>query len=200
LLKFVLFLIISAFAGLAVLWLFNLNPKIITMETTNKYKAPLTIGVVSDTHIPTRAEKLPKTLLTQLEQMEVKLILHAGDITRKEVIGELEKIAPVLAVAGNMDPANLNLPKSRAIKVGEYKIGLIHNTLNPLSNKMLYTAKENNLDLIIFGHTHRHLLKEKKGIWFLNPGSATDPKLQKPSFGLINIKEGKIEPEIITLD
>lgn len=198
--RIILTAVISGLALLTILWLSSFNPQILSMKTTNTYKPPLTIGVLSDTHIPSRAEKLPEVLLDKLNRKEVKLILHAGDITNQKTIERLEKIAPVVAVSGNMDPSSFDLPKTRAIKVGEYKIGLIHNTLNPLSNKMIYTAKENDLDLIIFGHTHRKLLKRKEEIWFLNPGSPTVPRLQKETFGLIKIKKGELKPEIITLN
>ena len=60
-----------------------------------------TVGVISDTHVPTRARHLPRRVFQVFE--EVELILHAGDLVELSVVRELEKLAPVLAVHGNMD-------------------------------------------------------------------------------------------------
>ena len=60
------------------------------------------IGVVSDTHIPARAPFLPSSLFGLLDGVD--LILHAGDIEEESVLDELRALAPVEAVAGNMDP------------------------------------------------------------------------------------------------
>ena len=64
------------------------------------------IGLISDTHITQKRGKLPQRVLKEF--MSVDLIIHAGDITQKKVLEELEKIAPVTAVLGNNDKLNLN--------------------------------------------------------------------------------------------
>ena len=58
------------------------------------------IGVVSDTHLR-RGERLPADLINGLRHVD--MILHAGDLTDMTVIAQFENIAPVRAVAGNMD-------------------------------------------------------------------------------------------------
>ncbi|MGC8844157.1 MAG: YfcE family phosphodiesterase, partial [bacterium] len=84
------------------------------------------IGVISDTHIPTRADRLPEAVFQHFKGVD--LILHAGDIEDIGVLFELEEIAPVKAVIGNMDPYELenNLPSKRIVKAGAVNIGLIH--------------------------------------------------------------------------
>ena len=70
------------------------------------------IGLISDTHIPDRARILPQNVIEAFS--DVELILHAGDLTSPKVIDELEEIAPVMAVQGNMDRAHgIDLPKCR---------------------------------------------------------------------------------------
>ena len=64
------------------------------------------IGLISDTHIPDRARELPEKVIEAFENVE--LIIHAGDLTSPKVIEELENIAPVMAVQGNMDRVNGN--------------------------------------------------------------------------------------------
>lgn len=169
------------------------------MEVSKEMEGNLTIGVLSDTHVPTKADKIPEEVKNKLREEKADLIIHAGDLVSREVIEELEKIAEVAAVRGNMDQG-LNLPKTAAIKINRFRLGVIHNTLNPVSNKMIGTAKENDLDLIIFGHTHRKVLETREGIWFLNPGSPTDPFFNKASFALIEIDEETISPKIVELE
>ncbi|MCK5587929.1 MAG: metallophosphoesterase family protein, partial [Candidatus Lokiarchaeota archaeon] len=64
---------------------------------------PQKIGLISDTHIPVIAKALPEEVIHVFKKSEVSLIIHAGDLVSLTVIGELDKIAPVLAVHGNMD-------------------------------------------------------------------------------------------------
>ena len=84
------------------------------------------IGLISDTHIPDRRIKLPQKVLETFEGVD--LIIHAGDITSKSVIEELETVAPVVAVEGNMDRVHgdIDLPVSRIIEVEGHKIGIMH--------------------------------------------------------------------------
>lgn len=161
-------------------------------------KEKVVIGVLADTHIPARADKIPGKVLNTFRNRKVDLILHAGDLVEKEVTTELETISPIIAVKGNMDPPNLDLPKGIVIEIKGFRIGMIHNTINPLSNKMEKLAKKENLDLIIFGHTHRSKLEKKNKIWYMNPGSPTQPIMDKASFGIVEINK-EIEPELITI-
>jgi putative phosphoesterase len=89
-------------------------------------RRPRRIGVVSDTHIPRRARCLPPELLRRLEGVD--LILHAGDLVDESVIFELQALAPVEAVAGNMDPPHLHeqLKRIKLLQTGGLTIGLIH--------------------------------------------------------------------------
>ena len=84
------------------------------------------IGLVSDTHIPDRRIKLPQKVLESFEGVD--LIIHAGDITSQSVIDELEAIAPVVAVEGNMDRVHgeIDLNPSEIIEAEGHKIGVMH--------------------------------------------------------------------------
>ena len=59
------------------------------------------LGIISDTHMPRAADTLPDKVIKGLEGVD--MILHAGDITEENVLEELGRIAPIKAVAGNMD-------------------------------------------------------------------------------------------------
>jgi putative phosphoesterase len=99
------------------------------------------------------------------------------------------------------DDVRKKLPQKQLIKVGNYNIGVMHGYGNPnkLMDFMAEQFKNDNVDLIIFGHSH-YALNEKKGnILYFNPGSPTD-KIFAPynSYGLIEIND-KIEAKIIKI-
>src|SRR6266516_278782 len=83
------------------------------------------IGVISDTHIP-HFKKLPEVIWEHFAGVE--LIIHAGDLSILTVIDELETIAPVVAVQGNIEEEEvmLKLPIKREITVGHCRIGIVH--------------------------------------------------------------------------
>ena len=84
---------------------------IISKETAN-FKAGKTIGLISDTHVPKRARCIPKKVFEIFETVDY--IIHAGDLVELAVVDELEQLAPVLAVHGNMDGLEVSgaLPKA----------------------------------------------------------------------------------------
>jgi len=147
----------------------------------------LTVGCVSDTHVPGRARALPEELLERLG--EVDLILHAGDITVGRVLDDLRALAPVLAVAGNVDPPDVGGELERAVvaKIGPWTVGLTHGDLGRGGTTVeralgMFTGA----DVVVFGHSHQPLCESRDGVLLLNPGSPTDPRWAPwPSYGLL---------------
>ncbi|MDD2653664.1 MAG: metallophosphoesterase family protein [Candidatus Omnitrophica bacterium] len=158
------------------------------------------IGVISDTHIKENILDLPKVILDEFKKVD--LILHAGDLVNLSVLDELNKLAQTKAVVGNMDFPEVvrTLPKKEVIKVGKFKIGLIHG-YGPPEGLMERIRKEfdADIDMIVFGHSHRAVNETVENVLFFNPGSPTD-KIFAPynSFGIIDIAS-KIKARIITL-
>jgi len=161
------------------------------------------VCLISDTHIPAKAKAVPKKIFEVFDG--ASFILHAGDLTQLSVVDELEQLAPVVAVCGNMDGYEVKekLPRMNSVKVYKWKIGVIHNPGIFWGTKRMKTiAKRNNLDALIFGHTHRPSFKREEGIVFVNPGSPTNPLppfLTKPTVALLRITKEKIEPGIIEI-
>lgn len=161
------------------------------------------VGLISDTHIPARAKAVPKKVFEVFNG--VSLILHAGDLTQLSVVDELEQLAPVVAVCGNMDRYEVRekLPRMNSVEVYKWKIGVIHNPGIFMGMKRMKTiARENGFSVLVFGHTHRPTLKQEEGVLFINPGSPTNPLppfLTKSTVALLRITREKIEPEIIEI-
>ena len=161
------------------------------------------IGVVSDTHIPTRARHLPAVLFKLFARVD--MILHAGDVVDPQVLSELAALAPVEAVAGNMDPPELHkrLGRQKLIRLASVSIGLIHGDGTSRSATPLRAAKAFAAikpDLVVFGHSHVPLYESLEGVALFNPGSPVDPRRAPgPSCGLLSVDGTSIRGEILFL-
>ena len=159
------------------------------------------VGLISDTHIPSRARRIPKMVFKTFEKADY--IIHAGDIVELSVIDELEELAPVLAVHGNMDRQKVSgaLPKINSLKVFNWKIGVMHDPNPPFGKQRIREiASQNGFNVFVYGHTHSSRIKWEGKRLYINPGSPTDPDrpyINKPSVGLLTITKKVIKPEII---
>jgi putative phosphoesterase len=163
--------------------------------------APLTIGVISDTHIPSRARAIPPAALAALAGSD--LILHAGDLTRLAVLEPLRAIAPVLAVYGNVDPWEVahRLPRRVLVLAGRWRIGLVHgNEGEQRTTPERARAAFEAVDAVVFGHSHQPLCEPHDGVLLFNPGSLTDRR-RSPycACGRLRVTAAGIEGEIIPL-
>jgi len=161
------------------------------------------IGLISDTHVPVRAKEIPREVFKVFE--DVDYIVHAGDLVQLSVIDELEQIAPVLVVFGNMDGPEIRgrLSKMTSFKVFDWKIGVTHNpgTLFGTS-KIREIAKTNGFNVLVYGHTHSPNIKWEGNVLLVNPGSPTNPSpsfIGKPSVGLLKVTKTRIVPQIIQI-
>ncbi len=156
--------------------------------------------MISDTHIPEKADSLPQKLIAELKRCD--MAIHAGDMVSMEVARTLKKICPIFkAVHGNMDYAEVrkDFPEKDIICVGKFKIGIKHGFGPPgqLLNLMEGVFKNDEVDMVIFGHSHNPFNEKKGKILFFNPGSPTDDIFAPyKSFGIIEIND-KIEAQIV---
>lgn len=149
-----------------------------------------TIGVISDTHGFLRPEAIEA--MRGSDQ-----IIHAGDIGDASIVPELERIAPVTLVRGNIDTAAWcrKLPATNVLEIGGLSLYLLHNVqeldLNPSAA---------GFASVIYGHSHQPAIEWRKDVLFFNPGSAGPRRFRLPiSVGRLKVKNGKIEPELIEL-
>ena len=159
------------------------------------------IGVIADTHIP-HFRALPEAVWTHFA--DVELIIHAGDLSQMRVIDELEAIAPVAAVQGNVEEEEVvrALPIKRELIVGGCRIGVVHILGNAQNRAEAALQEFPAARCVIFGHSHVPYNQEQGEQLLFNPGSATDRRRQPAcSLGLLTIddRSRQIRGEIIFL-
>jgi putative phosphoesterase len=132
------------------------------------------IGLISDTH-----GSLPAAVFDVFK--DVDQILHAGDIGDPSVITELETIAPVSAIYGNIDtwPIVSRYPLSQTVKFQSYSFYLIHEVHSIKYFRFELFKKNLKPDIVVYGHTHIPAHEYYQDVLFINPGSASRPKLSK---------------------
>ncbi len=154
------------------------------------------IGVIADTH-----GLFDSALIEHFAG--VTAILHAGDIGDSDVLRQLERIAPVVAVSGNVDEfEESGFPRSRVIRRAGMTIGIRHilferGKLTPEAKEWLDKEQPN---ICVFGHSHRPTIERYGGTILLNPGSAGPRRFSLPrGVGVLTIDEGRITPQLIRL-
>jgi uncharacterized protein len=162
---------------------------------------PTSVIVIGDTHLPRFGRVLPAPLVHALQTTD--LILHVGDITEPFVLDLLATHAPIEAVAGNNDGAELTqrLGHTRIVVVEEARIGMTHGHLGPgrTTPERARLTFKGPIDAIAFGHSHQPMIQRIGDTWLLNPGSPTDRRRQ-PAFSFLHlVVDGRqIHPELVT--
>jgi len=135
----------------------------------------LRVACVSDTHLR-HWRGLPLWCLRRLEGAD--LIVHAGDLVALPVLEQLERLAPVAAVRGNMDALVLKerLPARDIAEIGGIRIGLLHDPGPALGRLARLTQTFPGCDAVVYGHTHVAEIKRLGRRVILNPGSPTAPR------------------------
>ncbi len=155
------------------------------------------IGLLADTHVPDRQAELPSRLFSLLEGVDH--ILHAGDVTRSAVLDALAQIAPVTAVRGDWDAADVDAPPRRVLTLGGRRIGLIHGRrsravevpsllVGMLTRRMwtpgldrwlLQQFEGDQVEVIVYGHLHRPRRARVGEVLLINPGGVWTGPLER---------------------
>lgn len=148
------------------------------------------IVILSDTHIPVRAKKLPQRLVEECQSAD--FIIHAGDWQTLDVYYELAAYTKTDGVTGNVDPWEIadRFGKKKIFAFGDLKVGVIHGdgSRKTTEQRAFEAFAEEQVDIIVFGHSHIPVMREVDGITLFNPGSPTDKRKQPQySFGLLEI-------------
>ena len=159
------------------------------------------LGILSDTHVK-KIDDLPKKALKILENVD--LIIHAGDYINEELLDDLKKLGNFKGVAGNMDPQIIKdeLPETEILELNGFKIGVIHPIEGGAPYDLVDRVREKfeQVDVIVFGHSHLPMNEKIDDILIFNPGSVTGrwPAKHK-TIGILEI-DNAIKGKIITLD
>ena len=127
-------------------------------------------GLISDTHGLLRPEAVRALVGSDL-------IIHAGDVGAPEILDALRKLAPVVAVRGNVDTATwaMELPATAVAEVGGTLIYVLHD-LNSLDIDPFVAG----FAVVVSGHSHQPARFERGGVLFVNPGSAGRRRFKLP--------------------
>ena len=145
------------------------------------------LGVISDTHGLLRPEVFE--VFKQVDH-----ILHAGDVGAAGILIELEAIAPVTAVYGNADGAELRgrLPEVAEVELDGFAVVVTHgDQLGHPTPENLHAAFP-RAEIIVYGHTHKPLLElVDRTVTVINPGGAGHPRFgMPPSVGIMELEAG----------
>jgi len=128
------------------------------------------VGLISDTHGLLRPEAIAALQGSQL-------IVHAGDVGNPEILETLRKIAPVVAVRGNVDKGEWaqKLPLTAVAEAGAVMIYVLHDV-----NALDLNPQAAGFHVVVSGHSHKPGKMEREGILYINPGSAGPRRFQLP--------------------
>jgi uncharacterized protein len=149
------------------------------------------IGVISDTHGLLRPEAVEALRGSNY-------IVHAGDVGDPAILAQLEKIAPVTAVRGNVDYGRWaeKLPETNLLEVEGVSIYVLH-----ILDRLDLKPEAAGFAAVIYGHSHVPKQETKNGVLYFNPGSAGPKRFSRPiSVGRLTIENGKLKAELLGLD
>ena len=159
----------------------------------------VTIGVLSDTH-----GYLDPAILTIFEGVDH--IIHAGDVMDPATLEALETVAPVTAVAGNMDSGKLGrLPREVSGQVGPVRFVVGHKRKRLV--KRLNLGKVEGVpaggqpDLVVWGHDHIPAAEWVDGTLFLDPGTASSPHEEDddPTVAVVAVDDAGLSVRFVPL-
>ncbi len=133
-------------------------------------KVPQKIGLISDTHGLLRDEALQALRGSDL-------IIHAGDIGDPKILEALGKLAPTVAVRGNVDTAAWakSLPETAVAEAGSMQIYVLHDV-----KALDLDPNAAGFHIVVSGHSHKPASSERNGVAYINPGSAGPRRFNLP--------------------
>lgn len=158
------------------------------------------VAIVADSHIPSRASRIPGPFRERLRAADH--VLHAGDFDSESALEETREIAPELtAVSGNMDP-RLGLPSVATVELGGVTFVVTHGTgsTRGYEQRVAGIARE-HADVpdpvAVAGHTHELLDTTHEGVRVLNPGSVTGaPPASRTTMLTGTVADGELAIEV----
>jgi uncharacterized protein len=145
------------------------------------------LGILSDTH-----GRLRPDVLQAFRQVDH--IVHGGDIGSAALLEQLERLAPVTAVYGNVDGLELRrrCPQVARLVLEGLLVAVTHGDQFGSPTPEILHREFPDADVIVYGHTHRPLLElVDKTVTVMNPGSAGAARFGiPPSIGIMEFEVG----------
>ncbi len=156
---------------------------------------PTRLVVISDTHVPQRARRLPDELWRAIDRAEV--VVHAGDWNGIELLDEVEaRSARLIAVRGNNDGPEFDerLAEVAEAELEGVRLAVIHDSGAADGRETRMEARFPDAGLLVFGHSHIPWdTTGPRGLRLLNPGSPTDKRRQPAgSYLAVTLDEGAV--------
>jgi putative phosphoesterase len=168
---------------------------------------PKKLLVISDTHIPERADEVPPEMAELIDrERPYDVVVHAGDLVSEAILAWTRSLARrTYVVQGNMD--YLNLPSYEVFEVEGVRIGVVHgHQVRPRGNVEALTriAERLRVKILISGHTHAATVKTHGGVVHVNPGSLTGVwggggGSMRPSLAFIVVESGRVSVSVYEL-
>jgi hypothetical protein len=161
------------------------------------------LAIVSDTHVPSRADEIPDWVADRLR--EADHTLHAGDFDSAAALETVERLSDggLTAVAGNMDHARLGLPDVAVLTVEGVEFVVLHGTgerenyERRVADAVRQTAGDSGTLVGVCGHTHEYIDETVDGVRLLNPGSATGaPPAEETTMLTVAVEAGTVEATV----
>jgi putative phosphoesterase len=170
--------------------------------TVGSVPAMVLVAVISDTHMPRGARRLPDACVERLGAADA--ILHAGDFMTLAVLEELQALGPpVHAVQGNVDSHDLTtrLPLEVTVQFEEVRVGMIHDAGPRQGRLQRMRRRFPDTQAVVFGHSHIPLHEGQDGFQIFNPGSPTERRRSpRHTMGLARIDGRRLTFELLALD
>lgn len=152
------------------------------------------VVVLSDTHAPRRWRGCPPAVAEHLADADV--ILHAGDVCTADVLDELSAYAPVRAVLGNNDGADVaawGAPEELRFELDGLPVAMVHDAGPATGRAGRMHRRFPDARLVVFGHSHIPLDEAAHGVRIFNPGSPTDRRRQPHgTLGILDVERGEL--------
>jgi hypothetical protein len=148
----------------------------------------LRIGLISDTHGLLRPQAVAAL-------QGCAAIIHAGDVGKPQILTALQALAPLHAIAGNIDnkPWAAALPETLDLLIAGVRIHVLHD--------LKTMAPGIAADVIVSGHSHTPLVQTRAGALYVNPGSAGPRRFSLPiTVGFLLLGDGPPRAQLQLLD
>ena len=166
------------------------------------------IAIIADTHMPRGSRRLPDSCVEELRAADA--IVHAGDFTGSEALGEIEALAaadgrerPLIAVNGNVDDPEIvrRLPERVEVELEGASLAVLHDAGLSLGRLKRMKLEFPDADAVVYGHSHMPLHESEGGFQIFNPGSPTERRrAPSRSMGIALVEGGRVSFEHVLFD